>query len=101
MRKILKEGNFSFLMTIKFFEIIGHLAHYQTNREKKKEKNLSSDCVRDKPLDQILDVAGGNFVLDNFEHLLANLTDLRRLSVASLLLLVLPPLGESQTVNSQ
>jgi hypothetical protein len=57
--------------------------------------DLTADNLRDELLNELLEVARGGLTLRDLEHLLADLTDLRRLSVGRLLDLVRATLGEA------
>lgn len=57
--------------------------------------DLTADNLRDELLNELLEVARGGLTLRDLEHLLADLTDLRRLSVGRLLDLVRALLGEA------
>lgn len=57
--------------------------------------DLTADNLRDELLNELLEVARGGLTLRDLEHLLTDLTDLRRLSVGRLLDLVRALLGEA------
>mmetsp|Transcript_32095 Transcript_32095/g.43956 ORF Transcript_32095/g.43956 Transcript_32095/m.43956 type:complete len:252 (-) Transcript_32095:8-763(-) len=63
--------------------------------------DLTTNGIRDKLSNQVLNVGRRDFITNDFEHLLADLTDLRRLSITSSLGLVHSSLGESQTMNTE
>ena len=63
--------------------------------------DLLSDGVGDELGDQLLDGGGGDLVADDLEHLLADLTDLGGLGVASPGNLTAPALGESQEEDTE
>lgn len=52
-------------------------------------------------LDEILQVAGGGFLVNNFKHLLANLTDLRTCGISRLAELVRTTTGEGDGEQAQ
>ena len=63
--------------------------------------NLVSDNLGDELVDELLQVAGGSLGNHDLEHLLANLTDLGRLSIGGLLDLVDTLLGEGNSEEAE
>lgn len=63
--------------------------------------NLVSDNLGDELVNELLQVAGGGLSSHDLEHLLADLTDLSRLSVGSLLDLVDTLLGEGNSEEAK